>query len=94
MYAKKIDRNRMIKLVDSGALLIDMRTPVEYRNGSVDGAVNLPLRNLLNKISPMNRDTKLILFSNIESDVDVAVKYALELGFHNLFVSDYLTLRD
>jgi len=34
------------QLVDSGALLVDVRTPEEYGAGHIEGAVNIPLGEL------------------------------------------------
>ena len=95
MYAKEIGRNRVMKLIEKGAMLIDMRTPVEFRDGTVNGAINLPLRNMLNKIMAVPRNTTLVFFSNEgDDDLNIASKYAIELGFSDVYISNYTTLRD
>ena len=55
MFATSVGKKRVDKLVGNGAMLIDMRSPVAFRNGSVDRSVNLPLRNFLNELTGMNR---------------------------------------
>ena len=84
------------KLMEKGALLVDMRSPVSFRNGSVEGAVNLPLKNFLNKLSGLNKNTKLILFSDTmeDSDVKTGINYAAQLGFNEIFISEYSKIRD
>ena len=93
MFAKSIDRTRVDQLVANGALLVDMRSPIAFRDGTVTGSVNLPLRNLLNKLTGMNRKTNVIIFGQTESDDDVVagINYAARMGF-NVFVSDYSRL--
>ena len=95
MFAKPVDRRRVDQLVARGAVLVDMRSPVAYRNGSVDGSVNLPLKNFLNQLSGMNRKTNIIVFGDTEEDADVVmgINYAAQLGF-NIFVSNYKRLID
>lgn len=93
MYAKSVNKKRVEQLVERGAILVDMRSPVAYRNGSITGSVNLPLKNFLNQLSGMNRKTNIIVFGDTEEDSDVVmgINYAAQLGF-NVFVSDYNTL--
>lgn len=91
MYAKFVDKDYMLKLVNGGAMLVDMRSPVEYRNGTIEGAVNLPLKNFLNTITGMPKNSKIIVFSTSTSDSDLVagINYAMQLGFDKLFMSEY-----
>ena len=93
MFAKSINRKRVNQLVKHDALLVDMRSPVAYRNGSIDGAVNHPLKNFLNELTGMNRKTKIIVFGDTEEDPDVVtgINYGAQLGF-TMFVSSYKRL--
>lgn len=91
---RKINKERALHLVGKGAMLVDMRSPVSYRNGSIAGAANLPLKNFLNKIIGMNRKQKFVLFAEDinDSDMSNAINYAEQLGFTDLFVSEYKQL--
>lgn len=93
MYAKFIHRQEADRLIKKGALLVDMRSPVAFRDGTIDGAVNLPLRNFLNKITGLDKKTKLVLFSDKSDDEDITagVTYGVQLGF-DVFVSDFTAL--
>ena len=47
------------KLVDSGAVLLDVRTPAEYAEKHIGGAVNIPVQELatrLDEVGPRDRD--------------------------------------
>lgn len=93
---KRISKNRAEELVKRGALLVDMRSPVSFRDGHIPGAVNLPLRNFVNKIMPMDKSSKIIIYSDSVAD-DVlrqGTNYAQNLGFTNIFIADYKSLTE
>jgi rhodanese-related sulfurtransferase len=96
MFAKFANKERVSQLVGRGAMLVDMRSPVAFRNGSIDGSVNLPLKSFLNQLAGLDKKTKLILFSDTSEDADVktGINYAVQLGFNNLFVSEYRELNN
>jgi len=59
MFAKKInDINFLKSLVEKrGYSVIDTRSPIEYRNGTLFNAPNAPLRNFLNVFIPMLKES-------------------------------------
>ena len=91
---KKVNKEKALQLVNKGAMLVDMRSPVDFRDGSISGATNLPLKNFLNKIIGMNRKQKFVLFARDINDADMrnAANYAEQLGFPELFISEYKQL--
>lgn len=93
---KRIGKNKAVELVKRGALLVDMRSPVAFRDGHVEGAVNLPLRNFVNRIMSMDKKTKIIIYSDAVSD-DVLRQgntYAENLGFSEIYIADYTSLTE
>lgn len=94
---KKINKARMQQLLEKNptAVIADMRSPVAYRDGHVAGAVNLPLRNFINKIMPMPKDTVIIAYSTSFDDVDLVqgINYAEQLGFTKLHAAEYNTIK-
>jgi len=93
---KIIGKHRVKNLVDRGAYLVDMRSPVAYRDGHITGSVNLPYRNFLNTISGMPRKSNIVIFGESSSHIDVISghNYANQLGFTNVYVTEYETLKD
>lgn len=91
---KMISKNKALELIQRGALLVDMRSPVAYRDGHVEGAVNLPLRNFTNKIMGMDKKTKIIIYGDEITDAVLRQgdMYAETLGFVDVFIADYKTL--
>ena len=41
------------KMVSQGAKLVDVRTPSEFASGHIEGAVNIPLQQLTERISEL-----------------------------------------
>ena len=66
------------------AILVDMRSPILFRDDNIEGAVNLPLRNLINTLT-LERDKSrpVILFGLNPDDTDLksGVNYSENLGF-------------
>lgn len=83
---KRIGGKRAQRLVEKGAMLIDVRSPVSFRDGSLPGAVNLSLR----QVSSLIREPKsrsLIFFGETENDdtLMASLNYAYQLGFGEVF---------
>lgn len=93
---KLVNKNKTFELVNKGAMLVDMRSPVDFRDGTIKGAVNLPLRNFVNKLASFNKKQKIVIFGrNItDEDLKIAFNYAERLGFVNVFVTEYRQLAD
>ena len=94
---KKISKVRFAQLVSKNPnyLLADMRSPVAFRDGHIENSVNLPLRNFINKIMGMPRDTLIVAYSTSLSDIDLTqgVNYAEQLGFTKIFVAEFQDLK-
>lgn len=50
------------KLIKDGAFLLDVRTPGEFHDGSVPGAVNIPLDQLELELNQLEGKTHIIVF--------------------------------
>lgn len=51
------------RLVGSGALLVDVRTPKEFSTGHIDGAVNIPLQGLDQRLGELGaKDRAIVLY--------------------------------
>ncbi len=48
LFGPKVDYKQ---LMEGGAVIIDVRTPGEFKSGHKKGSVNIPLQNLSSKIS-------------------------------------------
>lgn len=48
------------ELVKQGAVIVDVRSPAEYKQGHVKGAINLPLNELNKHLSKLKKDATII----------------------------------
>lgn len=47
-------------LVQNGAQIVDVRTKAEFQQGRVKGSVNIPLQNIQNGLSKLNKNKPVI----------------------------------
>lgn len=48
------------ELIRQGAIIVDVRTPGEYKSGHIKGSLNLPLDSLGNNLSKLKKDKCII----------------------------------
>lgn len=48
------------ELARLGAIIVDVRTPAEYKSGHIKGSVNLPLDSLGRNLSKLKKDKSII----------------------------------
>jgi len=65
-------------------LLLDVRTPGEYKSGTIDGAVNIPHTQLRQRLDEIPRDKKVVLFCAVGERAYVAYRILVQNGFENL----------
>lgn len=49
-----------LQLKKQGAIIIDVRTKNEFGGGHIKGSINIPLQNLQNRLSKINKDKPII----------------------------------
>ena len=94
---KRISKVRFEKLMEkeTAPLLVDMRSPVSFRDGHLPNAVNLPLKNFVNKIMALPRETEIVVYSTSINDVDMVqgLNYAEQLGFRKIYQAEFDDLK-
>ncbi len=87
-YAKKINqRTAQQQLAHKrGGMLVDVRSPVKYRDRTLPNAVNISCR-AVSSLLKYPRTTNLVLFgeSDNDKDIEIVATYAAQLGFVNIF---------
>jgi len=74
---------------DPSIQLIDVRSEKFYSKFTLKGAINIPLKDILNEdnLDYLDQDVyKTILFSNGSADADVAWMMVTRLGYKNVYV--------
>jgi rhodanese-related sulfurtransferase len=62
LFGKSKNEEKLRQMVAAGALLVDVRTPEEFKSGSVNGALNIPLNDIQSKASQLKNEKGIILF--------------------------------
>ncbi len=81
------DCNRVKEMLASGAKLIDVRTPNEYAQGALPGALNIPLQTIPGVTSQFKPDETLLVYCRSGSRSMFAQQYLQRVGFkdvHNI----------
>ena len=71
---------------DDGPFLLDVRTPKEFGRGRIPGAVNIPHKQLEQRIAEIEpyREREVIVYCEKGGRARYAVGVLSDLGFHNL----------
>lgn len=73
---------------------LDVREPAEYRGGSVDGAVNIPLGQLRSRLNELPRDREIWVKCHVGQRAYYACRLLSQLGFRvKLLSGGYQTYR-
>ena len=75
------------KMLESGARLIDVRTPAEFAQGALPGALNVPLQTIPSASSRFKPDDTLLVYCRSGSRSMFAQQYLQRMGFsdvHNI----------
>ena len=89
MYFSVDQVARFVNSEDSTVLLIDVRSPEEFKKLNIPGAINIPLADLSNPLwdGYLNqKETKNIFYGNGNQAANFAWTIATGLGYENNFV--------
>jgi rhodanese-related sulfurtransferase len=86
LQGRPVSGKRAQRLVEQGALLIDTRDPVSYRDGTLPGAINMHLRQV-SSLFKHPKNTKMVIFGNTADDTTThaIVNYLRQYGFTEVF---------
>lgn len=66
---------------ESGPMLVDVRTPMEYELGTIEGAVNIPLDDLRARMSELPKDKDLYIFCQVGLRGYLAYRILVQNGY-------------
>jgi phage shock protein E len=75
-------RETVTKKIKDGALIVDVRTPAEFKAGSYPGAINIPLNQIGGRIKEFGDSTKpIVLYCRSGNRSGKARKILIDHGF-------------
>lgn len=74
-------------ILDKGGKIIDVRTPMEYKSGHINGAINIEYTNIAKGIkkAKISKETPVILYCASGSRSNVAVSELKNKGFSQVY---------
>lgn len=81
---KQINVDKVRALVESGSYIIDVREIMEFENGHIKGAVNIPLSELRERINEIPKDKPVYLHCRTGQRSYNAVLALQNLGYNNI----------
>lgn len=84
---KDIDKNELEKFLKEGAILVDVRSPQEYREGHLEGAILIPEYEITSKHSKIfkSKDETIILYCSSGLRSKKAQRKLEKLGYTNVY---------
>ena len=81
-----IESSEAHRLVKDGALLVDVRTPGEYRGGHIEGAVNIPLDQVQRRVNEFGeRDKPVVVYCRSGARSGNALRILESQGFTHVY---------
>lgn len=89
----RIDGEKARALVEAGAFLLDVRTPEEFAEGHVEGATNIPVDALAERLADVPKDHDVVVYCRSGGRSARAASLLREAGYevHDLGAMDAWT---
>jgi len=79
--SKNIQLSELDDAKQRGAILVDVRTPEEYAQGTIDGFINLPLNDIRHRASELPKDKEIILSCQSGQRSYIAQRMLAQMGY-------------
>jgi rhodanese-related sulfurtransferase len=66
-------------------VLLDVREPSEFEAGNIDGAVNIPLNSLRERLGELPRDGRIVVYCGVGMRAYLACRILMQHGFREVF---------
>lgn len=77
-------KKELPKLLNEGAIIVDVRSPAEYAQGSKPGSINIPLNELTNRVNELDKSKKIVLCCASGARSGMAAGILNQKGFHTV----------
>lgn len=73
--------------INEGGQLIDVRSPIEFNMGALDGAINMPISNFQSLMDDIDNTKPVLLYCRTGARSEAVKNYLVQLGYaqvHNI----------
>lgn len=83
-----ISADQALDEVRDGAILVDVRGETEYQTGRIQGAINIPLDDLEQKLpEAADPEDTVIFYCQVGTRSKAAVQKALDMGYEQVYTA-------
>lgn len=82
---QNVGPEELYRALESGAVVVDVRTPGEYAQGHVPGAINLPVEEVARWADQIPKDRPVYLYCRSGNRSQKAAEYLAKKGYTNLY---------
>lgn len=82
---KNISWRKLVNDSSNEFFMLDIRTQEEFKLGSIEGAVNIPLDALRQNFAQLPRNKKIVAFCSVGLRAHVAVRILVQNGFNEVY---------
>jgi phage shock protein E len=80
----KYNCNFVEQQLSAGGQLIDVRSPFEFRQGALSGAINMPVDNFINLKDAIDKTKPVLLYCRTGARSEMIKRYLEQLGFNQV----------
>ncbi len=66
-------------------VILDVRTDAEYNNGHIEGATNIPVEELANRLTELDKNSELLVYCRTGNRSSTAVSILDDAGFSKIY---------
>jgi phage shock protein E len=81
LIGEKMAVKIVLEKIQSGATVIDVRTPEEYRDGAYPGSVNIPLADLNGRLGEIPKDKPVVVYCQSGARSAAAARALKKAGY-------------
>lgn len=78
----KVSPAKLTRLINDGAMVIDLRKAEDFRQSHIKGATNIPLENLAAKIDGLNKEKPIVVYCYQGVSSNKAIKQLTKAGLN------------
>lgn len=75
-------------------ILVDVRSPEEFKDGHIQGAINIPFDEILDNLDKLDKDSPTILYCRSNQRAEFASLTLKSAGYEYIYIGDGVALYD